>query len=129
MRGFTLIEIVIVIGVLAIAGAALANMHGSLFSSRTSLAEVQVQTWMATECMERVLAVKREDGFDEVSNGARFGTGTNGVYCDGISAQIGATPPTVTSTSFTGAACPLGATCRLATINAGPSVQLMLVSY
>jgi prepilin-type N-terminal cleavage/methylation domain-containing protein len=129
--GFTLIECIMVIVVLAIAGAAIARINGGLFSGSAVADELQVRTGMALECMEQILNVQRQDGFDEISNATRFNTGGGGVYCDNITAQTGATPPAVTvpTAVYTGAACPSGAQCRLVTINSGPSIQLMLVHY
>jgi prepilin-type N-terminal cleavage/methylation domain-containing protein len=124
-RGFTLVEVIIVMVILSIAAVAIGKIVGGIFTGRTSVNEAQVRTQMVTECLEQVITVKRQDGFDELTNGARFGSNN----CDSLSAQTGANPPSVSSVTYTGSACPTGAICRVVTINAGPSVNLMVVNY
>lgn len=126
---FTLVESVIVMVVLGIAAVAIGGIAGNIFRGRESVSEAQVRTRMLTECLEQVLAVKRQDGYDELTNSGRFGTGSGGVYCDGLTAQTGTAPPSVSSSSYAGSACPAGAMCRLVTIDTGAAVTLMVVNY
>jgi Tfp pilus assembly protein PilV len=128
--GFTLVEALMVVLVLAIAGSAIVSMQGNLFSQQTTLSTSQVQTQLAQECAEQILAVRRfaSDGFNTVVSGSSYGTNA----CGGITALSGYTIPSVTFTDpYSGTGCPTGYSCKLVTISqdGGSTLTLMLVDY
>lgn len=129
-RGFTLMESVIVILVLAIAGTAIVALQGKLFSSQGSVKNMQVGSRLMLECAEHVLATRRfsQTGI-AVINSTNFGANK---CANGVAAQTGFTIPTATVTDpYTGAACPTGYACKTVTITQGglANVTLMLVEY
>lgn len=63
-RGFTLIEAVIVIVMLGIAGAAVVMLQGSVFSQRELTRDQQIGAQLQQECAERFVVVRRSLGFN-----------------------------------------------------------------
>lgn len=129
-RGFTLVESVVVMLVLGIAGVAITAMQGKLFTGSSTVKTMQVSSRLMLECAEQVLADRRhiEDGYANVNSTNGFGSG----QCGGVPALAGYTVPTVTITeAFNGAACPANFTCKSVTITQGglSPVTLMLVDY
>ena len=129
-RGFTLVESVIVMLVLAIAGVAIVAMQGKLFTGTSTVKTMQVSSRLMLECAEQVLAARRhaEDGYAVVASTNGFGS----AQCGGVTVLTGYTVPTVSITeSFTGPACPSTFTCKSVTITQGglTPVTLMLVDY
>jgi prepilin-type N-terminal cleavage/methylation domain-containing protein len=129
-RGFTLMESVIVMLVLAVAGVAITAMQGKLFTGASTVKTMQVSSRLMLECAEQVLADRRhaEDGYAVVNSTNGFGS----AQCGGVPALTGFTVPTVSITeSFAGAACPSTFTCKTVTITQGglAPVTLMLVDY
>jgi prepilin-type N-terminal cleavage/methylation domain-containing protein len=140
-RGFTLVESLIVIVVLAIAGVVIGSMQGKIFSGQASVKDLQVRSRLMQECAEQVLGVRHftQDGYVAVT-AAAFGTNycgrtfdaTGNLVNGGITALTGYTVPSVTLTDpYTGAACPDGRTCMLVSItqNDMTPLTLMLVNY
>ncbi|ROZ68594.1 type II secretion system protein [Ramlibacter sp. WS9] len=131
-HGFTLIECIIVIVVLAIAGTGIAAMQGNIFDGQSSVKDLQIRIRLMEECAEQVLAVRRftvDESYAAVSNGS-FGTN----LCGGLTApaQAGYAIPTVSITEgYTGTACPTNGTCKLVTItqNGMTPLTLMLADY
>jgi prepilin-type N-terminal cleavage/methylation domain-containing protein len=129
-RGFTLVEMIMVIVLLAIAGAGISSLQGNLFTGASSVKDMQVRTPIMLECAEQVLAVRRftEDGYAAV-NTAAFGTN----LCGGMTAPSGYTVPSVTITEgYTGPACPSGSSnCKLVVIsqNGMTPLTLMLMDF
>lgn len=112
--GFTLIECIIVIVVLAIASIGIGSLHATIFDGQSSLQDIQVRTRLMEECAENVLATRRHttEGYAAVSTAA-FGTN----LCGGVTALTGYAIPTVTFTDpYTGTACPADHSCKLAVI-------------
>lgn len=134
-RGFTLMESVVVVLVLAIAGVAITAMQGKLFAGSSTVKGMQVSSRIMLECAEQVLAARRhaEDGYAVVNSGNGFGPTPSGVnQCGGVPALPGYTIPTVTITeAFAGPACPTSFSCKTVTITQGglAPVTLMLVDY
>jgi prepilin-type N-terminal cleavage/methylation domain-containing protein len=129
VRGFTLVEMIMVIVLLGIAGVGISSMQGSLFTGAASVKDMQVRVPMMLECAEQVLAVRRftEDGYAAV-NATAFGTN----LCGGATVPAGYSIPTVTITEgYTGPACPTGSTCKLVAItqNGMTPLTLMLMDY
>jgi prepilin-type N-terminal cleavage/methylation domain-containing protein len=127
-RGFTLVESIVVVVVLAIAGVGIGSIQSRIFSNQASIKNLQVGARLMQECAEQVLAVRRftENGYAALAAG---GFGTNS--CGGVTALTGFSVPTVTFTDpYTGAGCPTP-TCKLATVtqNGITPVTLLLVDY
>lgn len=126
-HGFTIMELIGVVIVLAIASVTMIQMQGGLFKFQGRINTVQSSTRVVQECADTVLNVARQDGYTEVTS-ARFGT----ALCDTLTAQSGYTIPNVTLAAYTGAACPSGISCQIVTIKEGTSqspVVLLLVAY
>jgi prepilin-type N-terminal cleavage/methylation domain-containing protein len=129
-RGFTLIETVIVLLVLAVAGTAIVALQEKLFTGQATVKNMQVSSRLLMECAEQVLAVRRyaEGGYDLVTTANSFGAG----QCGNVPALGSNAIPTVVLTdSYSGPACPTNFNCKLATITQGglASVTVMLVDY
>ena len=128
-RGFTLVETIMVLILLAIAGAGIASMQGSILRGQSSVKDLQIGTRLMQECAEQLLAVRRFtiDGYVAITT-SNFGSNT----CGGVTALSGYTLPSVTFTDpYTGADCPTGRPCKLASITQQglPQLTLLLVDY
>ena len=129
-HGFTLVETILVVLVLAIASTTIVSMQGNLFRQESSVSDVQVRTPLQIECAEQVLAVRKymSDGYQTIASPSYS---TNA--CGGIAALSGHAVASVTVTDpYTGSGCPtsVGA-CKLVVISqdGGTPVTLMLVEY
>ena len=126
-QGFTLMEMIIVIVVLAVASIGIASMHGNIFSGQDSVKDLQVRTRLMEECAEQVLAVRDHNtggyGYDAVSTPTRFGTN----LCDGVPALGSYSIPTVTSDTSALATCPTGTLCKTISISQGGMTPLVLL--
>ena len=130
MHGFTLIELIMVIVVLAIAAVALLSGYGQVADTIGTDATLQAGVQLARACGEYLIAERRDDprkGYSGViSAGSRI--------CNVVPDPQGLTV-TVTFTPYTAAACPAGTTCTLAgiTVTQGSetldTTSLMLASY
>lgn len=134
LRGFTLMESVVVILVLAVAGVAITAMQGKLFAGSSTVKGMQVSSRIMLECAEEVLAARRhaEDGYAIVTNNPLTGQAlfdTN--KCGDVPALSDFTIPSVSITDFTGPACPSTFSCKTVTITQGglAPLTLMLVDY
>ena len=58
-RGFTLVELIMVIVLLGIAGVGISSMQGSLFTGAASVKDMQIRVPIMLECAEQVLATRR----------------------------------------------------------------------
>jgi prepilin-type N-terminal cleavage/methylation domain-containing protein len=127
-RGFTLVEVLMVIVIVGAAAAGIAGMQGSLFQNRASVEDMQVRTSLMQACAEQVLAIRRyaPDGYDFVDTS--LGSFAN---CGGLTAFGGYAVPSVTVVTFAGAACPTNGICKTVTISQGgmAALTLMLVDY
>lgn len=128
-RGFTLIETIVAMVVLAIAATGVIAMQGKMFNNISSIKDMQVSSRLMLECAEHALAVRRhaQNGYATVA--ATNGFGTNA--CGGITALAGYTVPTVTIADITSSACPSGYSCKTVTVTQGGlnSITVMLVDY
>ncbi len=130
MHGFTLIELIMVIVVLAIAAVALLSGYGQVADTIGTDASLQAGVQLARACGEYLIAERRDDprkGYSGViSAGSRI--------CNVVPDPQGLTVA-VTFTPYTAAACPAGTTCTLAgiTVTQGSetldTTSLMLASY
>jgi prepilin-type N-terminal cleavage/methylation domain-containing protein len=124
-RGFTLIELVLVILILTIASTALVALFGRLTGSMDINHDIQAAAQLAQECAEHLLAARRENGY-------AMGGITD---CSALPAFNGFGPPAVVTTNpYIGGGCPAAATCKLVSISAAygegaSTVELMLADY
>ena len=125
--GFTLIELVLVMVVISVGLVGLASLFGNTLNGLTTNETVQQAAQYAQECAERVIATRRDLGFDSAS--------ITTTMCDpspnGFARAV-TVPATYTGTSTS--ACPNGATCRdigITVTKSGlsSSITIMLVSY
>lgn len=129
-RGFTLVESLIVIVVLALAGSAIVALQANLFSRQTSVSDVQVRTQLQLECAEQILATRKymSDGYETI--GTTYTTTPSA--CSGITALSGYSVPSVAvNTAYSGSACPLSGNCTQVTITqtgASP-ITFLLVDF
>ena len=124
-NGFTLIELVMVIVLLSISTAGLVTLFGQLTNSLSINNDIQTAAQLAQECAEHLLAARRRAGYD-----------LGGVSdCSALPALNGFGPPAVTvSDPYAGSACPVGANCKLLSIQAAYSggaatVTLVMADY
>ena len=126
--GFTLIELILVLLIVTIGLAGLASMFSNNSRAITIAEDTQQAAQYAQECAERVLAVRRNQGFVSVNENV----------CDSMSlTSTGFTRNVAISAAYPGgatAACPESATCRdvSVTVSKGASssaLTLMLVDY
>jgi prepilin-type N-terminal cleavage/methylation domain-containing protein len=126
--GFTLVETILVVMILAIGSVAVIRMQGNLFSQQTNVSTLQTRMQLQVECAEQVMAVRRyrENGYDAIDN-PTFTTNT----CGGITALSGSTVASVSTSDYTGAACPVSGNCKRVDITQDglPAVTLILVDY
>ena len=118
-QGFTLVETIIVMVVVAIAAAGISIMTGNIFNSQDSNTTLQVGMKVAQECAEQVLATHRR--------------GAVNVNCP----AFGSYTTVVTTQPYTDsgiATCPTGKTCTIYVITTSLSgdamtpLRVMLVS-
>jgi prepilin-type N-terminal cleavage/methylation domain-containing protein len=129
-RGFTLVETLMVVVVLAIAAAGISGMQGSMFKNQSTISSQQIKNQLVLECAEQILAVRKysADGYYTIASGTSYGTNA----CGGLTALSGYSVPTVTITDpYSGAGCPSGGTCKLVVISqtGASSLTLMLANY
>ena len=140
VRGFTLVECIICIVILAIAVAGIAAMQGNIFTGQSSVTDLQVRTRIMEECAEQVLAVRQRtaaalntSGYDAV-NTPTFNVSPSA--CGGLQTLTsGGTTysiPTVSiSAEYNSSPCPSVGTCKNVVISqAGmTALTIMLVDY
>lgn len=127
-RGFTLIETIIVMVVVAFAAVAIAMMTGKIFDSQGDNKTLQVGMKLLEECAEQVLATRRATATGYSSLSAT----SSPISCGGnLQAFPGFNAPTVKSVAVTlsgtfpsgtpgcsnlPCGCPTGGSCKLVTI-------------
>jgi len=67
-RGFTLFETILVIGILALASVALMKLQRDVFVTQTYGRDEAAGNDLLRGCGERLLAVRRNIGYEQVSN-------------------------------------------------------------
>lgn len=134
--GFTLVESIIVLLVLAIAAVAIVSLQGNIFYGQSDNKDLQVGVQLMQECAEQILAIRQNNsqnnGYSDSSLTDRTAATSN---CSGMTVTgYSAAKVTITSgnSSTTGmAACPTstGTNCKLVSITEGglTPVTLMLV--
>jgi prepilin-type N-terminal cleavage/methylation domain-containing protein len=132
-RGFTLIEVIVVIVILGIASAAVVKMVVQVASGGTDNQTLQVGSQLLQECGEWILANHRRDE-NYYTNVLTAGTSTN--CFSGPSAYGSFSAPTVVVTDVSGtSSCPTGGVCKQVaiSISSGGSslntVNLIVMKY
>lgn len=137
--GFTLIELILVIVVLAIASVGIISLNANIFSGQTTNTSLQIGTALMQDCAELILA-KRERDSDGI-NAAALAPGAPAAaattLCSGATVTVSGTAypaPIVTITagnSGTGgmSACPYttGTDCKLVSIQQGSLTPITLL--
>ncbi len=130
MHGFTLIELIMVIVVLAIAAVALLSGYGQVADTIGTDASLQAGVQLARACGEYLIAERRDNPRKGYSSVISAGSSICNVVPDPQGLTVA-----VTFTPYTAAACPAGTTCTLAgiTVTQGSetldTTSLMLASY
>ncbi len=113
-RGFTLIEMVMVIVVASIGAVALLGLFGQSARSLNLNEDVQTAAQLAQECGEHIFTNRRRGPLTYAT--------IDGTVCAGFTAgwaALGFDPPLVTMTDpYAGAGCPAGANCKLFVVDA-----------
>ena len=127
-RGFSLIEMIMILVLMGVASVPLMTMFGRSVGSQVDDAAIQTAAQLVQACGEQVLGIRRREinGFDLITT----------TSCSTLSAPTGYSLAALTVTDpYAGGACPAGATCKRVQITAsGPngaaaSGDLVLVSY
>lgn len=137
-RGFTLVESVIVLVLLAIAAVGIISLQSNIFYGQSGNKNIQVGVQLMQECAEQILAIRRAKGYGDLSLAAGTSAAcdlmklTNPTYDHpivtitvGDSTTIGAPP----------SPCPsaVALSCKLVSITQAQGgltpLTLMLVSY
>jgi len=134
-RGFTLIESLIVLVVLAIAAVVIASLQGNILYRQADNTKIQVGVQIMQECAEQLLATASSvGGFDSPSlaDSTAASTSCSGMTLSNLTFTSAA--PTVTITNGNSAtipACPSAIACKLVSVTQGglTPLVLMLVSY
>jgi prepilin-type N-terminal cleavage/methylation domain-containing protein len=133
--GFTLMECIIVIVILAIAAVGISSIQARIYNGQSSIKNLQVGTQLMQECAEQALGTRLfntnwyEAAFDQDGSGHTTSFGTN--LCNGVPALTGYTIPTVTIADQTGSICPADAICKSVSITQGglSAVTVLLVGF
>lgn len=132
--GFSLIELVIIIVVMAIASTGIIALQQGIFSGQSDNAQIQAGSALMQECAELILAKRQKDGF------ANIPTGDASSLCSGATFTTAAgttyAAPTVTvdegnSVTLGTSGCPYSTDgskdCKLVTIQqVKPDITLLL---
>jgi len=133
MRGFTLIELVITIVVVAIAAVAIGSAFAYMTRSQVLSSDLQRASQIAQECAEHIVGLRRKPG----SYAGVVPVALNSTICNGLPAITAGFTRTVDVVDVAGAGasfCAAGWTCRRIVITAQRGSALvrlnfMLVNY
>jgi hypothetical protein len=119
-RGFTLFETILVIGLLALASVSLMKLQSNVFTTQTYGRDESVGNDLLRGCAERLLAVRRQVGYDQVSNTLCSTMGNVGGFGNPTVTMVDANATTITTCS--------SATCTITISVAKTSGQAALLS-
>jgi prepilin-type N-terminal cleavage/methylation domain-containing protein len=131
-RGFTLLEMIMVIVILAIASITVATMVANVNAHQGDNTDLQVGTQLLQECGENIVAQHRRD---ENFFSTTMGASSSNCYSLTTLTPSGFSLPTVAVAAYTGPGCPGTAECKVATVTlakGGATLQtlnVMLVRY
>ncbi len=124
-RGFSLIELIMVVVLLSLLAVAMVPMLGQTSSGLLANRDTQAAAQLAQECAEYLLQLRRSTGYN-------LGGVTN---CSALPALNGFGPPAVSITDpYAGDGCPAAASCKLVSVAATygtgtAAIKFMLVNY
>lgn len=126
-RGFTLVELIMIIVLLGIGLTGLMAMFGRSVGSLDENTDIQTGAQLVQQCAERIIGTRRQStgGYALITN----------LTCSGLPLPAGYLAHAVTVAPHTGSACPGGANCnevQITVSNAGGTVargNLLLVEY
>lgn len=110
-RGFTLVESIVTLVILGVASVGIATLSGNIFNADAGNKDLQIGVSLMEECAEQILAVRRVNGY-AVTPSCNVST---------MPAFAGFSAPSVTTTPYTGAACPTGGSCKQVVIAVTPN--------
>lgn len=108
-RGFSLVELVMIIVVLSLGAAGLTTLYGQLGGSVEVTADVGIAAQVAQGCAEHVLAQRRTNtsvGYTGIASGMCAGLGFGGFTVTDV------------ATVYSGTGCPGGAQCKQVVVTA-----------
>jgi len=95
--GFTLFETILVIGLLALASVSLMKLHGSVFTTQTYGRDETVGNDLLRACAERLLSMRRNVGYTQVTNTLCSTMGNVGGFGTPTVTMVDASATTITS--------------------------------
>lgn len=99
LRGFTLVEVIIVLATLGFAAVAIMSLQGTILARESDNKDLQTGAGLLQECAEQILATRRQLGYVTVNQ--------NTCSALGNLAGFGAPAVTVTANGVSGSpACP-----------------------
>ena len=129
IRGFTLIELVLIIIIFSVAAVPILGLFGQVGSSLESNESLQTGTQLAQERIEQLLATRRAAGYSDVS----LNLGTSSETLTGN--FTGYSRITTISSHSGGSACPATASCKQIQVqvqrggNTLSTLNLMVADY
>lgn len=125
--GFSLIELVVIIVVMAIAATGVIALNAGIFSGQDDNADLQVGSALMQECGELILAKRQKAGFGSTSPHDLFDTASATAFCKGATADPTMTVTVTPVTSGTDP-CPSEAKfCKLMVIKHGAQAPVTLL--
>lgn len=121
-RGFTLVELVLVMIVISVGAVGMTRLFGNMSKSLSANEILQQATQYAQQCAEAVLATQRDQGFSWFASNT-FSCGNNPTNFTVTTNPVGAL---YTGTNV--GPCPNGVSCRTVAITARSTVNTSLFS-
>ena len=115
-RGFTLIESIIALVVMAIAAVGIMSLQSSIFFGQAGNHGLEVAVQLAQSCAEKILTSRRVSGYRSMATS-----------CNEFTLGTYAAPTVTVNSSYSGAGCPAGGSCTLLSINQGRASPIILI--